>query len=67
MEYPDKIDCEANGEVIFRTMRSLHLKTIKRSRSQISTKIGIDSLMGLDSFYSKKAYEINKGNYVFLG
>lgn len=55
MDQPDKIDCKANGEVIFRAMRSLQLKSFKndspegsciklsRSRSQISTKKGIDS------------------------
>jgi hypothetical protein len=56
MDQPDKIDCKPNGEVIFRPMRSLQLKSFKndsregscrkisRSRSQISTKKGIDSV-----------------------
>ncbi len=51
----EKIDCRANGEVIFRARRSLYLKVPKHvvtgssarpneSHSLISTKNGIDSL-----------------------
>ena len=54
MDRREKIDCRANGEVIFRAMRSLLLEDSKddqsgavpntsRSRSLISTKNGIDS------------------------
>ena len=54
MDRCQKIDCRANGEVIFRATRPLHLKGPKNlftgssakpngSRSPISTKNGIDS------------------------
>ena len=53
MDRREKIDCRANGEVIFRATRPLSLKVPKHiftgssaepngSHSPISTKIGID-------------------------
>ena len=56
MDRREKIDCRANGEVIFRATRPLSLKAPKHaftgssaepneSHSLISTKNGIDSLV----------------------
>ncbi len=56
MDRREKIDCRANGEVIFRATRPLSLKVPKHifagssaepngSHSLISTKNGIDSLL----------------------
>ena len=54
MDRTEKIDCRANGEVIYRATRLLHIKgsgnlftgssaKLNGSRSLISTKNGIDS------------------------
>ena len=58
MDRAEKIDCRANGEVIYRATRLLHIKgpenlftgisaKLNGSRSLISTKNGIDSAGGI--------------------